>query len=69
MPPRTQRRNTAYLNRWTSRFGPLDRGPACAAPQPGPDLRLISMARSNHADDRMTVELPTWTNCYLGCAA
>ena len=27
MPTRTQRRNTAYLNRPISRFGPLDRGP------------------------------------------
>jgi hypothetical protein len=25
MPPRTQRRNTAYLNRWILRIGQLER--------------------------------------------
>jgi len=64
MPPRTQRRNTACLNRQISRFGQLDRDLDDQALRAGPDLRLISMARSNHAADRITSTLPTWTSCF-----
>ena len=46
MPPRTQRRNTAYLNRPNSRFGQLDRSKDGQALRRLPDLRLMSMARS-----------------------
>ncbi|KRH98566.1 hypothetical protein AO057_08010 [Curvibacter sp. PAE-UM] len=65
----TQRRNTAYLNRQISRAGHLDRDLDVQAPRLEPDLRLISMARSIGASDPMTSVLPTWTDCFLDCAA
>ena len=43
MPPRTQRRNCAYLNRLK-----------VAGPPHGPDLRLISGARSSGVSDPLT---------------
>jgi hypothetical protein len=69
MPPLTQRRNAAYLNRSISRFGWLDRELEGWALLPGPDLRLISGARSSSASDPTALALPTWTNCFLDCAA
>jgi len=69
MPPPTQRRNTAYLNRAIWRFGRLDRSLHAPALKPRPDLRLILMARSSGASERTTSALPTWTNCYRDCAA
>jgi len=69
MPPGTQRRNTAYLYRRISRFGQLDRDLDDQALRAGPDLRLISTARSSSASDRMRSALPTWTSYSLDCAA
>ena len=54
MPLRRQRRNTAYLKPAISRLGPLDCDQDGQALHPGPDLRLISMARSSSASDQMT---------------
>jgi hypothetical protein len=51
MPPTTQRRNTAYLNRRISRFGRQDRNLDDQTPISFPDLRLISRARSTNAFD------------------
>jgi hypothetical protein len=64
MPPLTQRRNVAYLNRHTSRFGQLDRDLDDQALRAGPDLRLISTARSSSACDLMLSAPPTWTRCF-----
>jgi hypothetical protein len=69
MPPRTQRRNTAYLNRLNSRFGKLDREIDAKAPPPGPDLRLISEARSTSVSDQTISALTTWKDYALECAA
>jgi hypothetical protein len=69
MPPTTQRRNTAYLNRRISRTGQLYRVLEGQAPGPRPDLRLISGARSSRASDPTTLALPTWTDCLLAGAA
>jgi len=60
MPPRAQRRNTAYLNRPISRFGPLDCGLDNQAPRTTPDLRFISGARSSRASDLLKPVRPTW---------
>ena len=65
MPVATQRRNAAYLNRLIQRFGGLDRALEGQALMPGPDLRLISGARSSGASDLLTLMLPTWTDCFL----
>jgi hypothetical protein len=64
MPTPPQRRNSAYLNRQISRAGHLDRDPDAQALALGPDLRLISGARSNSASDLVTLALPTWTGCF-----
>jgi hypothetical protein len=64
MPPQTQRRNTAYLNRRISRFGQLDRGLDEQALRAGPDLRLISTPCSSSVSDLMQWALPTWTICF-----
>src|SRR5687768_16666277 len=69
MPPLTQRRNAAYLNRSISRFGWPDQKLEDGALLPGLDLRLISGARSSSAFDPTTLALPTWTDCFLDCAA
>jgi len=50
MPPTTQRRNAAYLNRLNSRFGPLGRG-------------LDDPATETSADI-MPSALPTWASCF-----
>jgi len=65
MPPLTQRRNAAYLNRPILRFGALDGDPEDQALGPGRDLRLISEARSNGDSDLLTWALPTWTGCFI----
>jgi hypothetical protein len=62
MPPLSQRRNTAYLNRLISRFGPQDRGLYDQVARSFPDLRLISGARSNDVSDPLT-----WPVCACGC--
>ena len=64
MPPPPRRRNAAYLNRPNLRIGELDRDLDSQVLIPGPDLRLISEARSNGASDLVTMALPTWTNCF-----
>ena len=69
MPPTTQRRNTAYLNRWIQRIGQLDRELDEQALMPRPDLRLISGAGSSGFSDLLKLTLPTWTSCLLDCAA
>jgi len=63
MPPTSQRRNTAYLNRANSRFGGEDRGLDDQALRSRPDLRFISEVRSNDVSDRTT-----WPVCACGCA-
>ena len=60
MPPPTQRRNTAYLNRRILRFGQQDRELDDQALMPSPDLRLISGARSNRVSDPPILALPNW---------
>ena len=69
MPTPPQRRNVAYLNRGNSRFGPLGRAFEDLELPPGPDLRLISGARSSGASDARAMALPTWTDRILDCAA
>ena len=64
MPPLSRRRNAAYLNRLNSRIGELDRNLGGQVLIPGPDLRLISGARTNGASDLVTSALPTWTSCF-----
>jgi hypothetical protein len=55
MPLRTRRRNTAYLNRPKFEIRPARPQPRSQGRKPGPDVRLISMARSSGASERMTV--------------
>jgi hypothetical protein len=62
MPLGTQRRNTAYLNRQIPRFAQLEWALDGQALGPGPDLRLISGARSTYPSDRLNLVLPTWTS-------
>ena len=66
MPPLTQRRNAAYLNRPILRFGALDRDPEDQALGPGRDLRLISEARSSRFADLLPSLLHSvraWSSC------